>query len=211
MWRVLVEGEGAPVDEARAFEAMFASHRHDLARFAERRVGADAAADVVSEVFLIAWRRRGDYRVDQARLWLFGVARHVIANQRRGERRRERLGHRIDLDGAGVVVADIADAATLAVQVRVLLTALPWSEQEALRLAEWDQLDHGEAAVVAGCSRATFRVRLHRARRHFARLIVEAGLTPSAHPPSGSGDTDADETDPRRAVSHTTTGKDEST
>jgi predicted DNA-binding protein (UPF0251 family) len=54
-----------------------------------------------------------------------------------------------------------------------VLGTLPWLEREALRLVEWEQLDMGEAAQVAGCSSATFRVRLHRARRHLAARLVD--------------------------------------
>jgi RNA polymerase sigma factor (sigma-70 family) len=188
---------GDPADE-RAFEDLFATHRDDLTRFAARRVGVDAAPDVVSEVFLTAWRRWGAYRPDEARLWLFAVARLVIANEQRGQRRRDRLGHRAELGVTGdrAVIADLADEVTLAAHIQALLERMPAAEQEALRLTEWDQFDHEQAAVVAGCSRATFRVRLHRARRHFARLLAEsdhdaAGPVPdpTAHPirPSMSG------------------------
>ena len=45
------------------------------------------------------------------------------------------------------------------------LAALRPDDQEALRLIEWEQLDVAAAAQVMGCSAATFRVRLHRARR----------------------------------------------
>ena len=43
--------------------------------------------------FLTAWRRIADVPAgEEARLWLYGVARHALANQRRGARRRTRLG-----------------------------------------------------------------------------------------------------------------------
>lgn len=203
-----VEGDSA---EARAFEAMFAAHRWDLTRFAARRVGRDAAADVVSEVFLIAWRRRDAYRAEDARLWLFGVARHVIANSDRAERRRARLDERAELSAAdgSAVVPDLADLAAVQAQVRALLAALPWPEQEALRLTEWDQLDHGEAATVAGCSRATFRVRLHRARRHFARLLA-ASEAEATDQPRTDGIERTEATRRQPSLSRTATGKDDS-
>ncbi|MFG2049725.1 RNA polymerase sigma factor [Micromonospora sp. NPDC048935] len=54
------------------------------------------AADVVAETFLVAWRRRQDMPVGgEARLWLYGVARRVLANQHRGGVRRQRLGERL--------------------------------------------------------------------------------------------------------------------
>jgi RNA polymerase sigma factor (sigma-70 family) len=83
---------------------------------------------------------------------------------------------RIDTEriGADRTVSDDGfDALDDALRVRQMLATLPPLEQEALRLTEWDQFDIGEAAVIAGCSRATFRVRLHRARRRLARRLSE--------------------------------------
>jgi RNA polymerase sigma-70 factor, ECF subfamily len=53
-----------------------------------------------------------------------------------------------------------------------------------LTLIAWDGLDVGAAAAAAGCSRATFSVRLHRARR---RVMKEHGL--SRHSPKKAAPT----------------------
>jgi RNA polymerase sigma-70 factor (ECF subfamily) len=58
--------------------------------------------------------------------------------------------------------------------VLAALAALRPDDQEALRLIEWEQLEVAAAAQVMGCSAATFRVRLHRARRRLARALGEA-------------------------------------
>jgi RNA polymerase sigma-70 factor, ECF subfamily len=89
-------------------------------RFATRRVGADAAGDVVSSTFLIAWRRLADVPAGQGRAWLYGTARRVIANELRGRERRERLGRRV---AARVDVAsdDHAGAVTEQLRVRAVL------------------------------------------------------------------------------------------
>jgi len=65
-------------DQVARFEQLFAAHYGDLMRFATRRVGADAAGDVVSSTFLIAWRRLADVPAGQGRAWLYGTARRVI-------------------------------------------------------------------------------------------------------------------------------------
>jgi RNA polymerase sigma-70 factor (ECF subfamily) len=59
------------------------------------------------------------------------------------------------------------------------LASLTDHEREALLLVAWDELSAGDAARVAGCSTAAFRVRLHRARQRVAgRLgLEEAGRT----------------------------------
>src|SRR5579859_601782 len=82
-------------DSGVPFESMFRAHYDDLTRFALRRVGPDAAADVVADVFAVAWRRRQDVPAGAERLWLFGVAANVIANEHRSAQRRTRLLRRI--------------------------------------------------------------------------------------------------------------------
>ncbi len=72
---------GEAGDEVEAFEALFAANHDDLLRFATRRVGLDAAPDVVADVMLVAWRRRGEHSPVDARLWLVGVAHNVIAKR----------------------------------------------------------------------------------------------------------------------------------
>ena len=163
--------------DALAFEHLFSTNREDLTRFAARRVGAETASDVVAEVFLIAWRRRADYSPGEARLWLFGVAHKVIANELRTQGRKTRLAEKLQQTSSGES-DDPSEAAATAMYVRSVLAMLPWHEQEALRLTQWESLSTAEAATVMGCSQAAFRVRQHRARRPLAALLTD----PDQHP-----------------------------
>jgi DNA-directed RNA polymerase specialized sigma24 family protein len=61
-------------------------------RRCRRRVPAESVADVVSEVLMTAWRRIVDHLDGSELPWLYGVARRVVMNHRRGARRRHRLG-----------------------------------------------------------------------------------------------------------------------
>jgi RNA polymerase sigma-70 factor (ECF subfamily) len=54
------------------------------------------------------------------------------------------------------------------------LAALSEPDREALILVAWDGLDNHEAATVAGCSAATFAVRVHRARRRLQRKLRQS-------------------------------------
>jgi DNA-directed RNA polymerase specialized sigma24 family protein len=74
------------------FEELYAAHHASLLGYALRRTAnTDDAADVLAETFLAAWRRLDDVPPGpQARLWLYGTARRVLANQRRGELRGSR-------------------------------------------------------------------------------------------------------------------------
>jgi RNA polymerase sigma-70 factor (ECF subfamily) len=79
------------------FERLCREHWQAMWAYALRRTDPAAdAADVVSEIFLVAWRRRGEIPPgDAERLWLYGVARHTVMNVRRGTVRRSRLHARL--------------------------------------------------------------------------------------------------------------------
>src|SRR6266581_3548338 len=82
------------------FEEIYAANCGPILGYALRRTGnGDDAADVVAETFLTAWRRLDDVPADEgARLWLYGVARRVLANHHRGQRRKSELAERLRLD-----------------------------------------------------------------------------------------------------------------
>jgi len=79
------------------FEALFTAHSSTVLAYALRRVDvADDAADVIADTFVVAWRRIDEVPPgDEARLWLYGVARRVLANHTRGDRRRTVLAARL--------------------------------------------------------------------------------------------------------------------
>ena len=79
---------------AERLRRLYRAHGEALLAYALRRAaGPEDAADLVSDVFLVAWRRIDEVpRGEEARLWLYGVARKTLSNQARGERRRTRLG-----------------------------------------------------------------------------------------------------------------------
>lgn len=163
-------------------EALFASHYGELTRFASRRVGPDAAADVVSATFLAAWRRLDEVPSEQARAWLYATARHVITNEARSRQRRDRLGDRVGRTTA-TATDDPSDEVTDRVRVRSVLDRLSVRDQEVLRLTEWEQLSVAEAARVMGCTTTALKVRLHRARRRFSTLLQNDDLAESAITP----------------------------
>ena len=144
-------------------------HRHVLA-YALRRADPATAEDVVAETFVIAWRRSGDVP-DPPLPWLLGVARRVLANMRRSERRRRALAERLRGQPAPDVATEVDGRALAA------LATLRERDREALLLHAWDGLDHAGAGTVMGCSAATFAVRLHRARERFAAALAEADRT----------------------------------
>jgi RNA polymerase sigma factor (sigma-70 family) len=178
----------AQTERRHRFEELYAAHQVPLLGYALRRTDTtDDAADVLAETFLTAWRRLDDVPPgDQARLWLYGTARRVLANHRRGERRRLALADRLKAELAvSYRQPDFpGGVAEIAAAFRRLLVA----DQELLALAGWEGLGADEIATVLGCSRNAARIRLHRARRRLAAELGRAapGTTPGrAHVTNG--------------------------
>lgn len=154
-------------EEAAAFERVYVETRADLLAYVNRRTSGSPAeaADLLAQVYLVAWRRRdvlpsGDGR----RPWLFGIARVVLA-----EHHRTRTDH-VSLDElggheSGRQGGDVAADPVRAAVVRRALAGLAEMDRELLLLTIWDGLSSVEAAQVLGISPGAARVRLHRARR----------------------------------------------
>ena len=161
-------------DEER-FRTLFESHVRELLGYALRRSGSpDDAADVVGETMLVAWRRLPEVPADgTAKLWLYGVARRVLANQRRGLLRREKLGERLRHE-LTQVVPDPAGAIETGAVLRAAIARLGDDDRELIMLTTWEGLDPGEAAVVLGVPARTVRTRLHRARGRLRKLLGDA-------------------------------------
>jgi RNA polymerase sigma-70 factor, ECF subfamily len=151
------------------FAAIFREHASAVRRFARRRVGDDAADEIVAETFLVAWRRI-DRLPDQVLPWLYRAAYLEIANHRRRQQKGDRIDAALLLnyqaegsdDDPGIGSED-RSAVTRA------FARLSPKDQEILRLAAWEQVSSTEGARIIGCSVASYRVRLHRARARLAR------------------------------------------
>jgi RNA polymerase sigma factor (sigma-70 family) len=174
-------------DRTARFEALYAATFQHLLGYAMRRCDcAEDAADVVAETFAVTWRRLDTVPSgDQARLWLYGVARNVLAAHRRGAARRRDLSHALVGDLAGFYAPSAEDSADLGGPLGPALRLLPEDDRELLSLVAWEGLDHGEIAAVLGVSRNAVRIRLHRARRRLARQLAESGDTPDRPAMSG--------------------------
>jgi len=170
----------APPTRDQRFEGLFREHYGAVRGYALRRAATEAAQDVVAETFLVAWRRV-DEVPDDALPWLYGVARRVLANQRRSASRSAALERRLAGAETAASPADPSETAGDSELMRLALSRLPDNSREALMLVAWHGLTAARAARAAGCSRATFAVRLHRAR---ARLAAQLAALESAAAPN---------------------------
>jgi RNA polymerase sigma-70 factor (ECF subfamily) len=157
-----------------AFRAAFDAHFRPVLGFAIRRCTSPCdAADVASETFLVAWRRRDELPPEpETRLWLYGVARRVLANQQRGDVRRGRLGARFR-EHVATVVSDPAETVVVDVALRQALARLGSADREVITLSVWEQLEPREIAVLLGVSGEVVRTRLRRARARLRELLAD--------------------------------------
>lgn len=156
------------------FGRLYRQHAREILGYALRRCpDPEDAADAVAETFLTAWRRLGEVPAGaEGRLWLYGTARFVLANQRRGERRRNRLTEQLRVELRRQLPAGAAADSTGIVEA---LNALEEPDRELLMLVGWEELTPAQAAQVLGVTPLAARSRLHRARRRLRARLEEAG------------------------------------
>lgn len=155
-----------------------------ISAYALRRTPSSDAADVVSETFLVAWRRSDVIPAEPDTLpWLYGVARHVLANQRRSRRRRGRLRDRLarEFDGYSAITASVESTEEFQ-RVARALEQLPLEDAELLRLIAWEALNPAEIAVMMGIESNAARQRIHRARKRLRSQLATDGFDEGEFP-----------------------------
>ncbi|CNG64906.1 RNA polymerase sigma factor SigL [Mycobacterium tuberculosis] len=176
------------------FEELYEAQLGHVTGYVRRRTGdADDAADVIAETFLVAWRRLDSVPPgDEARFYLYGVARRTLANLHRGQRRQRDLTAKIGRNlAADLAAAPVPDPEYT--EIGAAFRALPEGDRELLGLASWEGLDKGQIATVLGVTRNAVRIRLHRARRRFARELERSGAGHlTARPPGAPATTKPD-------------------
>jgi RNA polymerase sigma-70 factor (ECF subfamily) len=173
---VSIEPDGA-ADRAR-FEQLYVATRVPVLGYLLRRCGDPAdAADLLAETYLTAWRRIRDVPDgDEARLWLYGVARRTLANRHRHAQVENRLAATLRSQlvlelGRDRPAADGAFSEAIADS----LGALTAFDREVIELSAYEQLTPAEIAVILGKSPGAIRVRLHRVRRALRGELSQAG------------------------------------
>jgi RNA polymerase sigma-70 factor (ECF subfamily) len=160
-------------DPRRRFEALWARHHPRVLAYARRRAAADVAEEVAAEAFAVAWRRLGDVPQD-AGPWLLGVARNLLANRARGERRAGALARRLGRERPAPA-PDPADLVGDDRPLRAAFAALSARDREVLALVAWEGLAPREVAAVLGIPAPMASARIHRARARLRRGLAAAG------------------------------------
>lgn len=167
--------------EPEHFAVLFRRYAPEVQRYVRRRVGVDAADDVVAETFVAAFcqRERYDLERENARAWLYGIATHLIGRYRRSETRQYRV---LASTGRDLVTEPFTDRVEAAVsaegdrrQLADALARLPAAHRDTLLLVVWGDLSYAEAAAALGVPTGTVRSRMNRARKKLRQSLARAG------------------------------------
>lgn len=172
------------LDDPSAFAELFDRHARAVGRFAARRVGEQGGQDVLSETFLVAFRRRStfDHAWESAMPWLLGIASRLIKKQRANEARQWRSVVASAGVADGWTDGDIAraedrtDAAATLARLARDIDALPSRDRETLLLHAWGDLTYEEIAVALNVPVGTVRSRLNRVRRRLGAAGAAWGI-----------------------------------
>jgi RNA polymerase sigma-70 factor (ECF subfamily) len=165
-------------------ERLFAQHADTVYRYCRLRLETSDAHDAVSEVFVVALRRAEE--IPEAGVaWLLGVARRVVANMLRGQRRRWTLAPKLGFDQGAV--PDVAESVMAADSAYRALAKLRPGDREVLVLALAGPLSQRELGMALGCSAKAAGVRLTRARARLDRATAELDQGGLGHVAAGPG------------------------
>jgi RNA polymerase sigma-70 factor (ECF subfamily) len=168
-------GEG---EQAERFKILYDSTRARLFAYALRRTGSpEDAADVTAEVFTIAWQKWGQVPDNDPQiLWLYAVARRVLANRYRKMEHQGEVFEKLRTEAR----RSFSDSASSALEESMLgaevFAGLKEPDREILMLSGWEGLNASQLAYTLACSPIAARIRLHRARTRLTTALGAAGL-----------------------------------
>ncbi|UNK70931.1 RNA polymerase sigma factor [Microbacterium sp. H1-D42] len=161
---------------AERFSEIFERHIAALSTYVARRVGPEVSDDIISETFLIAFRKRRRFDQDRASAlpWLMGIATRVLS-----QHRREQASHWRALQSAYAASDDVAiddvdrsvtrlDASAEVERLYPRIAALSAADREVLFLHAWGDLTYEEIASALRMPIGTVRSKLSRIRTKLA-------------------------------------------
>jgi RNA polymerase sigma-70 factor (ECF subfamily) len=169
----------ASINDPECFGVLVRRHAPAITRYVTRRIGPEAAEDVVAETFLAAFRQRDTYANDgrDCLPWLYGIATRLVHRHWRSENKQLRLLARTGVDPVTEPFTDRVDAAVAAGAMKQRLASalarLPASQKDALLLLVWAELSYEQIARATGVPLGTVQSRISRARRHLRRQLAD--------------------------------------
>jgi RNA polymerase sigma factor (sigma-70 family) len=154
-------------EHERQFRLLYERNYAPISAYVRRRVrradGSDA--DIVAEVFVVAWRRFLEVPEQTKELpWLYGVARNLVANHFRSVQRSSALTDRLMVEERASVDSS-AGSSELELRVRRAVDQLSDLDREIFRLIHWEELSHEEVGLSVGITAKAVERRVARARK----------------------------------------------
>ena len=154
-------------EHERQFRLLYERNYAPISAYVRRRVrradGSDA--DIVAEVFVVAWRRFLEVPEQTKELpWLYGVARNLVANHFRSAQRSSALTDRLMVEERASVDSS-AESSELELRVRRAVDQLSDLDREIFRLIHWEELSHEEVGLSVGITAKAVERRVARARK----------------------------------------------
>lgn len=165
--------------DRRAFDTLVDRHQARLRGFLLRRVGADAADDVLQETLLACWIAlpRFDGR-SRFKTWLYGIATHKCADYARVEKLSALAASPVnELDDGLPSVEALYARTELRETVQALLRMLPDAQREVIEMYYYAELTLPEIASALGRNLNTVKYQFYR-----AHALVAQGLDRPACP-----------------------------
>ncbi len=167
-------GDAKP-NELQRFEARVRQLQGPLFSYLGRLgLNQSMAEELAQETFLRAWRSKEQFDESKAQYstWLFRIARNLVINDI--EKRQRRLDtanteHVMSAPDTALAVDEVHEAQLLQ-RLNAALQHLSVEDQETIALSGVRELTNEEASAVVGCSTATFRTRLSRARNRLKKV-----------------------------------------
>jgi RNA polymerase sigma factor (sigma-70 family) len=130
---------------------------------------------------LTAWRRNARLPAapQEARMWLFGIAKYTLLNHQRGRRRHVAAAEALKQSVAVVRPRDETESLDRREDVRRAIAELPSDQAEIIRLVHWDGFTVSEAARLIGTPEPTVRGRYNGALVRLRTQLQTASDTPS--------------------------------
>lgn len=168
------DGDGRLVNwssagDPRAFVELFWRHGSAVHAYLSRRVGHQDGDDLLSEVWLRAFKARETWRGPDVLPWLYGIAHNVVRAHWRRSRMAADVASPTESADPWPDVDDRLGALAQGGRIRECLDRLSESEREVLLLVVWEELTPAQVAVALDIPQGTARSRLHRALSLFRR------------------------------------------
>jgi RNA polymerase sigma factor (sigma-70 family) len=153
-------------EHERQFRILYERNYAPISAYVRRRVrqadGSDA--DIVAEVFVVAWRRFLEMPEQTKELpWLYGVARNLVANHFKSIQRSSALADRLMFEES-VTVDSPTGSSDLEIRVRRAVEQLSDLDREIFRLIHWERLSQEEVGLSVGITAKAVERRVARAR-----------------------------------------------